>query len=90
MAARFDLLRQDDEKRAEWSEQLSAVRAEIDRIPAEARIPATEAERRQDEATALWDAANAARDTAVRTRDVLTARAEQHQTFTARLRHAER
>ncbi len=90
VAARFDLLRQDDEKRAEWSEQLQTVRAEIDRIPAEARIPVTEAERRQAEAKALWDAANAARDTAVRTRDGLQSRAEQHQGLTAQLRTAER
>jgi DNA repair exonuclease SbcCD ATPase subunit len=90
VAARFDLLRQDDEKRAEWSEQLKAVRAEIDLIPAEARIPATEAERRQGEAKSLWDAANAARDTAVRTRDGLQSRAEQQQALTAQLRTAER
>ncbi len=90
VTARFDLLRQDDEKRAEWSEQLQAVRCEIDRIPAEARIPATEAERRQDEAKSLWDATNGARDTAVRTRDGLQSRAEQYQGLTAQLRTAER
>jgi DNA repair exonuclease SbcCD ATPase subunit len=90
VAVRFDLLRQDDEKRAEWSEQLQAVRGEIDRIPADARIPATEVERRQGEAKTLWEAANGSRDTAVRTRDGLQSRAEQYQGLTAQLRVTER
>lgn len=90
VAARFELLRQDDEKRAEWSEQLRSVRTEIDRIPADARVSAQEAERRQGEAKTAGDAANGVRDTAVRMRDGLQSRAEQYEGLTAQLRAAER
>jgi DNA repair exonuclease SbcCD ATPase subunit len=90
VAARFELLRQDDEKRAGWSEQLRNVRSEIDLLPADARVPAQEAERRLGDAKALADAATNARDTAVRTRDGLKARAEQYERLTVRLRAAER
>jgi DNA repair exonuclease SbcCD ATPase subunit len=90
VTTRFDLLRHDDEKRSEWSEQLRAAQGEIDRIPEDARIPATEAERRQSDAKVQWEAANGDRDTAVRTRDGLQSRAEQYQSLTAQLRTAER
>jgi DNA repair exonuclease SbcCD ATPase subunit len=90
VTARFDLLRQDDEKRAEWSKQLGEVRSETDRIPADARIPVQEAERRQGEAKIAGDGANGARDTAVQARDGLKSRAEQYAGLTAQLRPAER
>ncbi|MFN4261702.1 MAG: AAA family ATPase [Gemmataceae bacterium] len=90
VADKFDLLRQDEEKRAERKEQLQAVISEIDRIPDDARIPAKEAEHRQRDATAQLDIANGARDVAVRTRDGLQSRTEEYQRLTAQLREAER
>jgi DNA repair exonuclease SbcCD ATPase subunit len=90
VAARCELLRQDDERRAEWSQQLQAVETEIDGIPDDARIPSLEAERLLGEANALWDAANGARDTAVRTRDGLQSRAQQYEGLTQQLWSAER
>jgi DNA repair exonuclease SbcCD ATPase subunit len=47
VAARFELLRQDDEKRDEWSKQLAEVQSEIIAIPTDAQIPAKEAECRR-------------------------------------------
>jgi DNA repair exonuclease SbcCD ATPase subunit len=90
VAVRCELLRQDDERRAEWSQQLQAVECEIDRIPEDARVPATQAERLLGEAKALWDAANGARDRAVRTRDGLQSCAQQYEGLTQQLRSAER
>jgi len=90
VAARFELLRQDDEKRAEWSKQLGEVLCEINAIPTDAQIPAKEAERLQGEARTVAAAANATRDTAVQTRDGLKTRAEQYETLTAQVRTAER
>jgi exonuclease SbcC len=90
VADRFDLLRQDDERRAEWSRQLTEVQSDIAGIPAEARMPAADAERSKADAKTAWDAANEARDAAVRTRDGLKARAEQREGLTAQVRTAER
>jgi DNA repair exonuclease SbcCD ATPase subunit len=90
VAARFELLRQDDEKRDEWSKQLAEVQSEIIAIPTDAQIPAKEAERRQGEAKTAADAANGNRDTAVQTRDGLKTRAEQYENLTTQVRAAER
>ena len=90
VASRYDQLRRDGERRTEWSAQLGDVRREIDSIPAEGRVPATEAERLQRESKAAADAADRVRDTAVRARDGLKARAEQYETLTSQLRTAER
>jgi DNA repair exonuclease SbcCD ATPase subunit len=90
VAARFELLRQDDEKRAEWSNQLDEVQCEINSIPTDAQVPAKEAEWRQGEAKTAADAANGARDTAVRARDGLKVRAERYENLTAQVRTAER
>jgi DNA repair protein SbcC/Rad50 len=90
VAARFELLRQDDEKRAEWSNQLDDVRSEIDRIPADARIPVQESERRHGEAKTAGERANDARDAAVRTQDGLKSRTQQYEELMAQVRPAER
>jgi DNA repair exonuclease SbcCD ATPase subunit len=90
VAEQFDLLRQDDERRAEWSRELAVVQTAVAGIPAEARVPETDAERRGAEAKAAWDAANKAWYAAVRTRDGLQDRAEQCVNLTVQVRDAER
>ncbi|HLJ95966.1 MAG TPA: SMC family ATPase, partial [Gemmataceae bacterium] len=90
VAARFELLRQDAEKQAEWSKQLGEVQSEINAIPTDAQIPAKEAERRQGEAKTAADAANGTRDMAVQTRDGLKTRAAQYENVTTQVRAAER
>jgi DNA repair exonuclease SbcCD ATPase subunit len=90
VAVRFELLRLDAEKRGEWSDQLSEVRSETDRIPIDARVSVLEAERRHGEAKAAADTANGARDTAVRAWDHLKARTEQYENLTKQVRCAER
>src|SRR5262249_45469055 len=90
VAARFELLRQDEEKRTEWSKQLGEEQAEHNATPTEAHTPAKDAERLQREAQTAADAANATRDTAVQTRGGLKTRAEQYEKLTAQVRTAER
>jgi DNA repair exonuclease SbcCD ATPase subunit len=90
VADRFESLRQDHEACIEWSKQLHEVRSESDAIPADARIPLQDAERGQDEAKTSANLAIDHRDVAVRTRDVLEARMEEHGKLTAQLRKAER
>jgi DNA repair protein SbcC/Rad50 len=90
VAAKYDQLRLDGEKRSEWSKQLGELRREIDSIPVEGRVPAKEAERRRGESKTAADAADGARDAVLRARDELKARAEQYEALTSELRAAER
>jgi DNA repair protein SbcC/Rad50 len=90
VSAQFDLLSQDDAKRAEWTKQLEQVQSDMDLIPDDVRITEKEAKQRQEQAQTASVAANAARDTAVRLRDKLKSQAEESQRLTAQVRAAER
>ena len=90
VAARFESLRQDHEASVEWSKQLDEVRSESDAIPADARIPVDEAERRHDEAKTAAKLAIDHRDVVVRARDGFQSRVEEQEKLTGQLRKAER
>lgn len=90
VAVRFEALRQDETKRAEWAKQLNDVRTDIERIPAEAQVREKEAKQRQEETKKLEKSAQATRDTAVRDRDQLKSRADELKQLTTELRRLER
>lgn len=90
VAARFELLRQDEAKREEWLKQLEEARGAIDGIPTDNRIPEQEAERRKENAKKNADQAIEERDTALRVRDELKSRTERYRELTIQLRSAER
>jgi DNA repair exonuclease SbcCD ATPase subunit len=90
IAEKLNALERDKVQREVWSKQLDEVREEIGSIATEARIPEREAERIRIETASASEAANKARDSAVRTRDELKARAEQREGLTAQVRAAER
>ena len=69
--ARFESLRQDEEKRDDWTKQLGEVSAEIEGVSSDARVPAKEAERLLKGSKETEKAANEARDAALRSRDEL-------------------
>ena len=73
-----------------WVQQLAEVGADIEAIPAEDRVPLADAEGAVSEAEAATRGASDARDKAIRARDDLNCRSEQHVKLKDDLRRAER
>lgn len=88
VAEKFKALEQDDVKRAGWGEQLATIRAEIDGISVEGRIPEADAERQQAAAKAAADKATKQRDAAVQAGNDLVQRKQEYEQLTADHREA--
>lgn len=89
-AAAFDLLREDDVRRAGWVAQLGETDAALADIPAETRVSTADAERAARDARSAADAADAQRETARDGFNELKARADRIRELAEAIRDAER
>ena len=71
VAERFRALEKDEVRRSEWEGRLDQIRADLDGIPPDARIPQPDAEKKRSTAKAEAAKADAERDSAVKHRDEL-------------------